>query len=105
MGRLDRHGRIRIWKSFTVTKNFSALEDTGTTVKANNKVPGKAAQGRGQGRFKIGVGTARPQHLDGKRKLRGDGPSPPPSPPLLGRIPESTLGRGRILIQPPSLKS
>ena len=45
----------------------------------------------GQGRFKIGVGTARPQHLDGKRKLRGDGPSPP----LLGRIPESTLTRGR----------
>src|SRR6266516_693686 len=44
----------------------------------------------GQGRFKIGVGTARPQHLDGKRKLRGDGPSPP----LLGRIPESTLTRG-----------
>src|SRR5437773_4747901 len=30
----------------------------------------------GQGRFKIVVGTARPQHLDGKRKLRGDGPSP-----------------------------
>src|SRR5438045_3472366 len=49
-----------------------------------------------QGRFKIGVGTARSQHLDSKRKLRGDGPSPP----LLGRIPESTLAFGLPRILP-----
>ena len=48
--------------------------------------------GLGQGRFKIGVGTARPQHLVADRKLRGDGPSPP----LFGRILESALGLGLV---------
>jgi len=36
-----------------------------------------AVGGSRQGRFKIGVGTARPQQFVIKMEIHGDGPSPP----------------------------
>ena len=47
---------------------------------------------RAQGRFKNGVGTARPQALGNKRNSCGDEPSPPRS----GCVLESSLGKAPL---------